>query len=436
MSQRDRAQARQVHIDFSARPDAGPSRAGGRGFSLGTRETSQAQQLAAPPMNAAQAEQQRRQIQVDRQEDGRRRKAFVTGLTNSSGSASASAPASGPASGRQSPAESASGFATPREDVDDATAARHAALLSRVSMLVGDSPTKLASFRSAVRQFKNNESGAKDMVDTLFYVLDQDREATAGVGREIANLFDSQGDKEKQQAVLAAVNTFRIQQEEQFPALGGAPTGVGTNWAGVSSGRILSAKRATHTGRGSSNSRAVWDRVEAAAAQPRATAGANGRHVPGATGPSRLAPGNFPSLAGGSLRPSTHSTPWASGGAGSSSKTPSALAGPQIRSVNFPTGGSKKPVVNKAAFPSLPSAGKSRAEERAALFTKPTARDESIARIRGTALTLPPAARWGSSGDAADGVAAMSMDDAEVPKPQSKKKGKGKQLLFSVSTRP
>lgn len=442
MSQRDRAQARQLHLDFSARPDAaGPSRAGGRGFTLGTRETSQAQQLAAPPMNAAQAAQQRRQIQTDRQEEGRRRKAFVTGLTDGSGSASASVPASGPASGRQSPAESASGFATPREDVDDATAARHAALLSRMSMLVGDSPTKLASFRSAVRQFKNNESSAKDMIDTLFYVLDQDREATAGVGREIANLFDSEGDKEKQQAILAAVNAFRIQQEEQFPALGGAPTGVGTNWAGVSSGRILSAKRATHTGRGSSSShsRDVWDRVEAAAAAPRATVGTNGRQVPGASGPSRLAPSNFPTLAAGpSSRPSTHSTPWAGGGAGSSSKTPSALAGPQIRSVNFPTvGGGKKAVVNKAAFPSLPTTGKSRAEERAALFSKPTARDESIARIRGTAPTPPPTTGWGSSStnSAANGVADLALED-EPPKPQGKKKGKQKQLLFSVSARP
>jgi hypothetical protein len=386
-------------------------------------------------MNAAQAAQQRRQIQTDRQEEGRRRKAFVTGLTDGSG---ASAPPSGPASGRQSPAESASGFATPREDVDDATAARHAALLSRMSMLVGDSPTKLASFRSAVRQFKNNESTAKDMVDTLFYVLEQDREATAGVGREIANLFDSEGDREKQQAILAAVNAFRIQQEEQFPALGGAPTGVGTNWAGVSSGRILSAKRATHTGRGSSNSNAVWARVEAAAAaQPRATTGVNGRHVPGAGGAQRLAPSNFPSLGeGSSSRSSTHSTPWAGGGAGSSSKTPSALAGPQIRSVNFPVA-AKKPTINKASFPSLPTSGKSRAEERAALFSKPTARDESIARIRGTAATPPSGSRWGSSpaNEAANGVASLSVED-EAPKPQSKKKGKQKQLLFSVSARP
>lgn len=220
MSQRDRAQARQVHLNFSARTEPGPSRAGGRGFSLSNgaptpmREAiaPRAQQLAAPPMNNAQAAQQRRQVQTDRQDESRRRKNFVTGLTDPNrATPNPSAPASGRQSGRASPEESASGFATPREDVDDATAARHAALLSRVAMLVNDSATKLASFRAAVRQLKNNESTAKDMVDTIYHVLDKDADATAGVVREISNLFDADGERDKQRAILEAVNAFRVQ---------------------------------------------------------------------------------------------------------------------------------------------------------------------------------------------------------------------------------
>jgi hypothetical protein len=450
MSQRDRAQARQVPLDF--RPDAaGPSsRSGGRGFTLGPRDGPHAQQLAAPPMNAAQQAQQRRQVQADRQDESRRRKNFTTGLSESNGgSAAASAPASGAPSGRASPDETASGFATPREDVDDATAARHAALLSRVAMLVNDSATKLASFRAAVRQFKSNESSARDMVDTLFHVLD-DADATAGVSRELANLFDAENDRDKQRAILEAVNSFRIEQQEHFPALGGPPTGLGTNWAGVSSGRILSAKRATHTGGGGGAGRDVWTRVEAAAARPRATVGANGRHVPGAGG--SLATTNFPALGAagpsgsGSSRPSTHSTPWASGGSGSSSKSPSALV-PQVRASTSFVGTSTAPskpaiqkVPNKGAFPSLPtlSTAKSKAAERAALFSKPTARDESIARIRGTAVKPQATKGWGA-GSASDGVAALDVNDVEAEAPaatSSKKKGKQKQLLFSVSARP
>lgn len=114
MSSRDKAQARHIPIDFNSRPESSSAaRSGGRGFTL-----SGAQQLAAPPMDERQQAQQRRQIQTDRQEEGRRRKAFVTGLSEGSGGR---ADTSG--SGRRSPEESASGFATPRDDVDDATVA-------------------------------------------------------------------------------------------------------------------------------------------------------------------------------------------------------------------------------------------------------------------------------------------------------------------------
>ena len=85
---------------------------------------------------------------------------------------------------------------------------RHAVLLSRVSILVADSPVKLSSFRSAVRQFYNNECGAKDMIDTVFNVLDRDADATMGVVREIGGLFDGEGEKDKLKTVLAALNGF------------------------------------------------------------------------------------------------------------------------------------------------------------------------------------------------------------------------------------
>ncbi|KAL1405818.1 hypothetical protein Q8F55_007496 [Vanrija albida] len=451
MSQKDRAQARQLHIDFSSRPESGPSRTGGRGgrgFSLANanngRDGPQTQQIAPPPMNAAQAEQQRRQIQTDRQEEGRRRKAFNTGLTGSNGATPSGS--AGP-SGRQTPVEPASGTVTPRDDVDEATQSRHAALITRVSMLVNDSQTKMASFRSAIRQYKNNESGVKDMLDTVYHVLDEDADSTAGVLREVANLFNGDGEKDKQKAILEAVNAFRVQQAEQFPQLGGGTaTGSSGNWAGVSSGRVLAAKRATHTGFGRGNSRAVWDRVAAAAEaepvnRPRATAGLNGRFVPGAGGRPQ-SPSAFPALGGaaGASRP-VHSTPWASGGGGgSSSRQPTALV-PQVRSVNFPVATANKPKgLGKDSFPGLPSssAAKSKAEERAALFSKPTARDESIARIRGTPVARPttPNSWGGGASDAADGVAELSVSDE--PQTGGKKKGKGKQkqLLFSVSARP
>ena len=199
----------------------------------------------------------------------------------------------------------------------------------------------------------------------------------------------------------------------------------------------------------------MWDRVEAAAGNSsaatrvRATAGANGRFVPGATPVN--ASGGFPALGGptvGAARPSTHSTPWASGGAGSSSKAPPALTGPIVRSVNYSTGPSKPKPLNNAAFPSLPtSSGKGMSkEERQALFNKPNVREESIRRILGAGTPPPPTNGWGGGGAASsagvtDGVQALNVADEQAAGAAGgggggKKKGKGKQLLFSVSARP
>nr|XP_031863964.1 uncharacterized protein CI109_000608 [Kwoniella shandongensis]KAA5531036.1 hypothetical protein CI109_000608 [Kwoniella shandongensis] len=472
MSARDRAQARQLPVDFSDNSRrSGSSRQGqgqsARGFSLAQpfnpngqagpsriRDAPTHQQLDQPSLTPAQLAQQQRQIKADRQDETRRRKAFATGLTRPAGESSTSAQ-SGATNGAN--AVNGSGFNTPRDDVDDATAIRHAELLSRVAALTSESTVKLSSFRSAVRQFKNNESGAKDMVDTVFNVLDRDVDTTIGIVRELASLFNGEGEADKQKAILEELNAFRVEQREQFPSLGGtAPSGLGSNYAGIASGKILNAKRTTQTG-GARHSRSVWDRVEAAAAsqpvnKPTRT-NANQRSVPGSGLPLR-SNAAFPSLAagpstssGGSSRTSHHSTPWAGGGAGSTSKSPPALTGPIIRSVNYPVAApSKSKPLNNSAFPSLPSSSArpaTTAAERKALFNKPTPRDESIKRILGSAP--PPAPVNNGWGGVTNDVQGLSLEDGQAEtsgatgQGQSgggKKKGKGKQLLFSVSARP
>ena len=59
-----------------------------------------------------------------------------------------------------------------------------------------------------MRQFKNNESSAKDMIDTVYNVLDRDADSTVGVLREISGLFD---DEDKSRSVLESINAFRIE---------------------------------------------------------------------------------------------------------------------------------------------------------------------------------------------------------------------------------
>ncbi len=102
---------------------------------------------------------------------------------------------------------------------------------------------------------------------------------------------------------------------------------------GITSGAILNAKRSTQTHR--RGAQTVWDRVEAAAAAHpanRPTTNAAGRYVPGSS--CVVTAAAFPSLSdgpssGSAATGAAHSTPWASGGAGSTSKAPVALV-PQI----------------------------------------------------------------------------------------------------------
>jgi len=134
MSSRDRAQARHLPIDFNSHGDNprrnGPSRSSGRGYTLIHTAASNGQggpsrsrelpphqqQITQPPlMVPKQAAQHRRQVQADKQEESRRRKAFDTSLT---GSERAEAEAATPSARAEIPG---SGYNTPREDVDDAT---------------------------------------------------------------------------------------------------------------------------------------------------------------------------------------------------------------------------------------------------------------------------------------------------------------------------
>ena len=137
MTSRDRAQARTLHVDFQSYGNAndrrpGPSRQdrSGRGFSIQTsqqvngtighddRRGAQQQQLSSSvSMTPEAAAQHARQLNTDRQEDSRRRKAFVTSLTDG-----IAGETSGAGSGRDHDLGGRSGFATPREDVDDASA--------------------------------------------------------------------------------------------------------------------------------------------------------------------------------------------------------------------------------------------------------------------------------------------------------------------------
>lgn len=78
-------------------------------------------------------------------------------------------------------------------------------------MLVSDNQNKVNSFRSATRQYMVNESSAKDLIDTVYHVLDQDREATVGILRDLVGLLDGPSDQDKGRVLLENLNGFKIE---------------------------------------------------------------------------------------------------------------------------------------------------------------------------------------------------------------------------------
>jgi hypothetical protein len=94
------------------------------------------------------------------------------------------------------------------EGPEAAVAAQHARVMELVMSMVDYSEPKMAAFRNSVRAFKSNEAGARDMIYTIYSVLNSDQESTVKIARDIAALFRS--DPEKETSVLEAINEFKI----------------------------------------------------------------------------------------------------------------------------------------------------------------------------------------------------------------------------------
>lgn len=114
-----------------------------------------------------------------------------------------------PAEGGRGKGKATNGTATPsRIDEPEGTDEMQTELLERVATMVEYSETKLSSFRHAIRSYKNNEAPARDLVDTVYSVLNRDSEDTSRVVRRIADTM--RGDDDKVRGILTALNAFKI----------------------------------------------------------------------------------------------------------------------------------------------------------------------------------------------------------------------------------
>lgn len=90
----------------------------------------------------------------------------------------------------------------------DEMQAMKASLLDDVFTMVEYSEAKISSFKHSVRAYKNNEAPARDMVDTVYSILNRDTDDTTKIVKRIADTF--KGDDEKIEGIFKALEAFKV----------------------------------------------------------------------------------------------------------------------------------------------------------------------------------------------------------------------------------
>ncbi|KAI0362624.1 hypothetical protein OH77DRAFT_1584982 [Trametes cingulata] len=427
MSARDRRDARRVDAPFEFE-EVGAGSGGRRGRrDRGDRE----REREPPPHSAAQPPGAAARPQAA---GARRREAFGGALTTEAAQTQTqqAAGSNQQASRRQSP------------DSDLADEPRLSALVARLHGLAPNPTTAVPAVKAAVRSYKASESSARDLISTVWNILDRNLDGTASIVNALVDLVD---DDEKKHNLLSAWNGFKVEQRNQFPEL--VPTATGSEWSGVTSGRVLNAKNSTGARSSTQSSRQLWDRVARAAASTSAqpsTSSAPGRAP---------AVSSFPPLVGAaSAGPSTATpfrqpqrvTPWAGAAVTAPApvvRVPTSVPGPGARSKAGPS------VLSKSAFPELPSSNNPRVPRGA------VSGNQSLRKILGESAPAQPAWQSGSGSRNGNGSGESGTSTPGEPSAHGqgegetngagqgqgtvgKKKGKGKQkqTLFTLGSFP
>ncbi|KAH8980343.1 hypothetical protein EDB86DRAFT_567986 [Lactarius hatsudake] len=414
MSTRDKKDARRVDAAFefqdassgsNRRRGGGPTGSGGGG-----RDREQRDPLAPRPVSGLES----------------RRNRFGAHLTTE-GDANDLSP--GP-SRHQTPSP-------PPPSMDPITGERYTAIFVRLRNLAPHPINAIAGVKLALRDYTASQSGARDLISTIWNILDRDLDATASIVNLIVDFLE---DEEKKTALLSAWNEFKVERRREFPDL--MPTSVGTDYAGIADGRTLNAATARRAAGPRHTQRAVWDRVAQAAErgasfpalrtprarQPQAVAPPRAQHT--ATGPTP----NF-------RKQSARNTAWSASAAGVSGGGGGNNNNGNGASVSSQGGGRPPaappppaPPLTDSAFPTLPGSAAPRARPIV------SARTGQLQHILGSA---PPSTSAWAPGRTAQDEVAGGREGEEVaiaaeasPAPGGKKKGKQKQkqMLFMLGS--
>jgi hypothetical protein len=85
--------------------------------------------------------------------------------------------------------------------------------------LTANSNAAITSVKLAIRSYLASESGARDVISTLFTVLNQDLEGSASVMNALVDILE---DEEKRKNLLSAWNGFKIEVGAQWISAIGA----------------------------------------------------------------------------------------------------------------------------------------------------------------------------------------------------------------------
>lgn len=85
---------------------------------------------------------------------------------------------------------------------------RHAAFLSRLSSLAPNPQGAINAVKGAIRSYRGHESGARDVISTVWNVLDRNLDGTASIINGIVDILD---DEEKKNELLGAWNGFKVE---------------------------------------------------------------------------------------------------------------------------------------------------------------------------------------------------------------------------------
>lgn len=197
MSARDRRDARRVEADFEFEevPSGGGARRGRR--DRGDRERDRDREppphthpVGQPPGGGARPQAA----------GARRREAFSGALT-------AETPQGQGANGSQQQARSRR--QTPSPDLGDLSA-----LVARLHGLAPNPTTAVPAVKAALRSYTSSESSARDLISTVWNILDRNLDGTASIVNALIDVVD---EDEKKQSLLSAWNGFKVEVRRMLP---------------------------------------------------------------------------------------------------------------------------------------------------------------------------------------------------------------------------